>query len=159
MSIDQPSFENLLRHDGEAFVRAAYERLLRRSPSADEVRSWLVRLCDGSLTKREVLTAIRASPEGRAQAIALPGLVSSRFAMLIRRAPVIGYAVRWLEQAARLPRTAQRMSACETAIAVLRDEQAAIAHAVCKLDASAQANQAATAVFRDEQATLARAVC
>lgn len=110
------TLEDLLRLDDQDFVHAAYQRLLSRSADAAELPTWLLPLRTGYLTKLEVLAAIRDSPEGRTRGAHVPGLAIPRVASRLRRLPLVGYLVRWLEQAARLPDLARRLNAHDAAL-------------------------------------------
>jgi O-antigen chain-terminating methyltransferase len=109
--------EDLLRLNGEEFVRAAYEYLLVRPAAAAELPLWVEAMRRGTLTKPEVLAAIRDSPEGRARGVPMPGLATVRVGARLRRIPVLGYAVRWVRQLAMLPQLARRLAAQEARLA------------------------------------------
>jgi O-antigen chain-terminating methyltransferase len=109
--------DDLLRLNGEDFVRGAYEYLLGRPAARAELPSWVEPLRRGTLTKSEVLVAIRDSAEGRARGVPLPGLASVRVGARLRRVPVLGYVVRWVQQLALLPQLARRLDAQEASLA------------------------------------------
>jgi FkbM family methyltransferase len=67
----------LLALDGDAFVRAAYQTLLRRDPDPDGLRNYIQELHSG-VSKLSVLAKLRNSEEGRRHQAALPGYHSAR---------------------------------------------------------------------------------
>jgi len=109
--------DDLLRLNGEDFVRAAYEFLLVRPAAPAELPSWVEALRRGKLNKPEVLAAIRDSPEGRARGVPVPELAGVRVGARLRRVPVLGYVVRWVQQLAMLPQLARRLDAHEAGLA------------------------------------------
>jgi len=109
--------DDLLRLNGEDFVRAAYEYLLVRPAAPAELPSWVEALRRGTLTKSGVLAAIRYSPEGRARGVPVPDLARVWVVARLRRVPVLGYFLRWLQQLAMLPRVACRLDAQEAGLA------------------------------------------
>ena len=108
--------EELLRLEDGKFVRAAYERLLGRSPAEQELDLWLAPLRGGSRSKLDVLAAIRYSTEGRARGVSLPGLMAPRETGWMQRLPIVGYAIRWIQQLATLPRLARRLESMEATL-------------------------------------------
>jgi O-antigen chain-terminating methyltransferase len=142
------SLDDLLLLDGDEFVRAAYQRLLVRTAAPHELPTWSGRLRDGTLTKLEVLAAIRDSPEGRARGVSVPGLAMPRVAARLRRLPVVGFLIRWLEQAATLPEAARRLNAHAAALAAKNAADASSAQAIERLDASLHDERARIEVIR-----------
>jgi len=128
------SLEELLRFDGEDFVRAAYQRLLSRPALPAELSTWLVPMRNGHLTKLDVLAAIRDSREGRARGVHVRGFAIPRIASRLRRLPFVGYLVRWIQHAASLPDLARRLNAHEAALAAKHVADAGRADAIQRLD-------------------------
>ncbi len=126
--------EELLRLEDGKFVRAAYERLLGRSPAEEELDLWLAPLRGGSRSKLDVLAAIRYSPEGRARGVSLPGLVAPRETGWIQRLPIVGYAIRWIQQLATLPRLARRLESMEATLTANARIDARRARSIDRID-------------------------
>jgi len=144
------TLDDLLRLDDQDFVQAAYQRLLSRSADAAELPTWLLPLRTGYLTKLEVLAAIRDSPEGRTRGARVPGLAIPRVASRLRRLPLVGYLVRWLEQAARLPDLARRLNAHDAVLAENDAAEAGRAEAIHRLDAAIRNDRERMAVQTQE---------
>ncbi|MCP1471183.1 hypothetical protein J3E64_002887 [Sphingobium sp. OAS761] len=89
------SAQQLMRTDGELFVRWAYVTLLGRLPEEEGLAFYLRRMGEGK-TKTSVLKQISRSPEGRAYGLHLPGLEAAVRRAALKRAPVIGPVYRWL---------------------------------------------------------------
>ena len=126
--------EELLRLEDGKFVRAAYERLLGRSPAEEELDLWLAPLRVGSRSKLDVLAAIRYSPEGRARGVSLPGLMAPRETGWMQRLPIVGYAIRWIQQLATLPRLARRLESMEATLTANASIDARRARAIDRID-------------------------
>lgn len=98
------SAKELMRADGELFVRWAYATLLRREADLEGLRFYLRRMSEGK-TKISILKQMSRSPEGKAQAVRLPGLQGAIRRAMLKRAPVVGPVYVWLlggSQTARL---------------------------------------------------------
>ncbi len=89
------SAQELMRADGELFVRWAYITLLERQADPQGLAFYLQRMEAGK-TKVSVLKQISRSPEGRAHRRHLPGLQAAVRRAMMKRAPVIGPVYRWL---------------------------------------------------------------
>lgn len=96
--------------DDADFVEAAYRALLRRPPDESGFRFHLRLLREGSLSKVEVLAALRWSPEGEARGVHVDGLLLPYLLHKWQRKPLIGPALRWLTAYARLPSRLERQS-------------------------------------------------
>lgn len=96
-----------------AFLTAAYRLLLGRDPDPASDQ-FLNSLRNGALDKVDVLGELRYSAEGRQRAVDIPGLGWRYATRRIGRIRGIGWMVRWLEGAVRLPsllRDARRQQA------------------------------------------------
>jgi hypothetical protein len=81
--------------EGERFVRAAYQGLLRRAPEPAELAAALGRLRSGRLTRVDLLVGLRWSPEGRRHGVKVADLDRHRRLERLRRLPLLGPAAAW----------------------------------------------------------------
>ncbi len=86
-----------------AFIRQAYRGILGREPDAHGLQNYLERLHSGRVSKVEILGRLRYSPEGRARAVRVHGLLLPLIVAVAGRWPVVGYIWRWLAAWLRLP--------------------------------------------------------
>jgi hypothetical protein len=89
------SVKEIMRFDGEQFVRRAYLALLGRSADQDGLAFYLRRMAEGK-TKVSILKQISRSPEGRAHGVRMPGLDGAIRRAMLKRAPVVGPVYLWL---------------------------------------------------------------
>ncbi|MEI2743256.1 MAG: methyltransferase domain-containing protein [Candidatus Competibacter sp.] len=89
-------------HD-EAFIRNAYQGILRREPDSNGLAHYLTALRSGHYTKAEILGRLRYSGEGKAHAVRIRGLFFPFVFQIIYRIPVLGYIVAWTNFILRLP--------------------------------------------------------
>jgi O-antigen chain-terminating methyltransferase len=94
--------EFLVYHD-EDFVRNAYRGLLGREPDAEGARRFLDMLRTGNFAKVEILGRIRFSPEGRAAGVRVTGLPVAFAIRTLRRIPILGHALGFVQYTVRLP--------------------------------------------------------
>lgn len=126
--------EELLQLHDEEFVRAAYERVLGRSPAAAEIDQWLAQLRSGSLSRKDALIAIRYSAEGRERGVPIPGLAAGRLIRIVGNIPVLGHVARWFRHLLLLPGLARRMNAIEANFAAsVIGERALVARSLADL--------------------------
>ncbi|MDQ6699447.1 MAG: hypothetical protein M3Z36_04610 [Acidobacteriota bacterium] len=84
-----PTFRDLIAHEDEAFIQAAYRAILGRTPLPSE--GPLEELRRGT-RKSSILRALRNSEEGRARKARIPGLRLHSVIEAARTLPVVGYA-------------------------------------------------------------------
>ena len=93
----------LLNYDDDCFIRSAYLAVLRREPDAVGYAHWLTALRTGQLSKTEILGRLRYSPEGKACAVPVSGLLLPFVVQSAYRIPVLGYGVALANFVLRLP--------------------------------------------------------
>ncbi|TSD84123.1 DUF4214 domain-containing protein [Mycobacterium sp. KBS0706] len=98
------ALDEFLRLGDEAFVRAAYQGLLRREPDPQGLSRQLRRLRSGRASKADILISLRWSPEGRKHGAKVSGLKRLRRWRSAGRVPILGPTMRWLLMLGRLPR-------------------------------------------------------
>ena len=89
------SVQELMRADGETFLRWAYYTLLGRGPDPEGMGYFLGRMAEGK-SKVSILQQISRSAEGKAYGAKLPGLQRAIRKSMFKRAPVIGPVYLWL---------------------------------------------------------------
>ena len=89
-------------HD-EDFVYNAYRAILQREPDADGASRFLALLRTGAMAKVEMLGRMRFSPEGRAVAVPVSGLMIPFGVRMLRRIPVLGNVLGIIQYFFRLP--------------------------------------------------------
>jgi SAM-dependent methyltransferase len=111
-----------------AFIEAAYRVVLGREADPEGCEHRLLGLRGGAFDKVDILGDLRDSPEGRARAIDIPGLGWRYSVRRAGRLPVIGWFMRSVEAALRLPtvlRVAQRHQAAIELASVEAEQHAA----------------------------------
>jgi hypothetical protein len=96
------ALEEFLRLEGEAFVKAVHQGLLRRDAEPELCRIYVQALEAGRMTKADLLLAVRWSKEGRQHAVKVAGLGRLRRIRMFERLPLLGRAL------ARLDHSGQR---------------------------------------------------
>ncbi len=89
------SAQQLMRANGDMFIRWAFITLVNRPAGADDLALYRRCLEEGT-PKISVLHRIRRLPEARRNRRHLPGLESLLWRNRIKRAPVVGRVYRWL---------------------------------------------------------------
>lgn len=89
------SVSEIMRADGEIFVRWAYITMLGRPADAGGLAFYLRRMSEGK-TKVSILKQMKKSAEGRAYHARLPGLGNAIRRAMLKRAPVVGPVYLWL---------------------------------------------------------------
>ena len=82
--ISKTEINQLIDLDGIAFVRAAYQAILKRPADSSGERAYFKSLLRG-VSKEEVLVSLRFSKEGRLAAVRLRSLTALRFRCFWRR--------------------------------------------------------------------------
>lgn len=103
------SLDDLLSQSDEGFVQTAYQAVLRRAPEPEGLESYLGRLRSGSMTKIELLAALRWSPEGEAKGVHVDGLLAPYLIQKWQRIRFLGPVIGWLHSLARLPALSRRI--------------------------------------------------
>ena len=75
---------------GVPFLTSAYRTLLRREPDPHGLRSFIMKIADGRLTRWEVAGRLRMSAEGRGQRVHVKGLWLGFALATCYRIPVLG---------------------------------------------------------------------
>jgi 2-polyprenyl-3-methyl-5-hydroxy-6-metoxy-1,4-benzoquinol methylase len=140
------------------FVHAAYVGLLGREPDLPAASKWIDAIRMAQLSRPEVLWHIANSPEGKARGTKVQGLWAAYALRRVKRWPVVGYAVGWLQYLAALPRLARRVEFLETEVAsrerILRD--AMRRQAVLYRDALAESQRLISVQAAAQQEQVAR---
>jgi ubiquinone/menaquinone biosynthesis C-methylase UbiE len=102
-SDDRYRLDDLLRYEGQEFVRNAYRAILKREPDEAGHFQQMKMLLGGRFDKVDVLAALRYSAEGREKGVHVEGLALSATARRLYRVPVIGYLLELLVALASLP--------------------------------------------------------
>src|SRR5215213_9137904 len=100
---EQYRLNDLLGFHDEAFVRNAYEVILKREPDDTGLAHFLKNLRNGRYNKIDVLSSLRFSPEGRNANAQIEGLGRLRVLRRIYRVPVAGYFLQLVVAIGRLP--------------------------------------------------------
>lgn len=103
----------LLVHSDRAFVESAYMTVLRRPADPDGLAAYLQKLRSGEMSKVEVLTQLRWSPEGLARGVHVDGLLAPAKLHQWRRKRFVGPLIKWAHAIVRLPALAERSSYAE----------------------------------------------
>ncbi|MDI9238731.1 methyltransferase domain-containing protein [Lysobacter sp. LF1] len=99
---------DLLRYDDAEFVTNVYRAVLVREPDGG-AGGYLRELRAGSISKVEVIGAIRWSPEGLSRSVHVDGLLIPYKLQVWRRLPVVGRVLGWGLDAIRLPTLLRRL--------------------------------------------------
>jgi len=100
---EEYQLSELLAFHDEAFVRNAYEAVLKREPDDTGLAQYLQSLRSGRYSKIDILRSLRFSPEGQRANVTIHGLGRLSFLRKIYRVPVLGYLVQLAVAIARLP--------------------------------------------------------
>ncbi|OWJ58680.1 DUF4214 domain-containing protein [Inquilinus limosus] len=98
------ALDEFLRLGDDAFIRGAYQGLLRREPDPQGLARYLQRLRSGRASKTDILISLRWSSEGRKHGVKISGLKRLRRWQSVSRVPILGPALRWLYMLGRLPK-------------------------------------------------------
>jgi SAM-dependent methyltransferase len=119
---DAYRLDDFLGYHDDEFVRNAYRALLGREPDAEGASRYLAKLRSGELSKIEVLGRIRLSPEGKAAAVTVDGLLVPFGMRTARRIPLIGRLLGIIQYLWRLPDLARHHEMLESALFANRSE-------------------------------------
>ncbi len=81
---------NVLKLDGEEFVKIVYEAILLREPDPTGMSHFLSRLLSGDLRKVEIIAGLKLSPEGREKKSRLRGLWKAILISSLYKIPIFG---------------------------------------------------------------------
>ena len=95
--------EDLLGFHDEAFVRNAYEAVLKREPDDAGLAQFLQNLRSGRYSKIDILRSLRYSPEGLRANVTVHGLGRLSFLRKVYRVPIAGYFAQLAVAIGRLP--------------------------------------------------------
>jgi O-antigen chain-terminating methyltransferase len=123
------TLEGLTALRDRAFVEAAYRVMLGREADAEGCEHVLAGLRGGTIDKVGVLGDLAGSPEGRQRSVHIAGLDRRYRLRRLGRLPVVGWFIRTLEAALRLPALVQAIRRQQAAIelASVEAEQHALA--------------------------------
>jgi len=110
------ALSDFLDYHDEDLVCNAYRGLLGREPDAEGASRFLAKLRSGTLAKVEILGRIRFSPEGRAGAVPVSGLLVPFGLRTLRRVPVIGHVLGIFQYVLRLPGIVRNHERLETVV-------------------------------------------
>lgn len=108
-------------YHGEAFIRIAYQVLLRREPDAGGLEYYSGRLRQG-ITRTQIFGEIRYSTEGRAAGVRVAGLASAYALHRAANLPVVGVFFRVLLAISYLLRLERKQTAMESRLAELTEQ-------------------------------------
>lgn len=100
---DQYQLNDLLGFQDEAFVKNAYQVILKRDPDDAGLVEYLRQLRSGRFSKIDILSSLRFSPEGRNADVPIAGLGRTSVLRKLYRVPVLGYLLRLAVGIVRLP--------------------------------------------------------
>lgn len=100
---DHYHLNDLLGFHDEAFIRNAYEVILKRDPDDTGLAHFLKYLRSGRYSKIDILTSLRFSPEGQNANVPIEGLGKLSVLRKFYRVPVAGYFLRLAVAIVRLP--------------------------------------------------------
>jgi len=100
---EQYQLNDLLGYHDEAFVRNAYQAILKREPDDVGLAHYLRAVRSGRYSKIDVLSSLRFSPEGRNANVTIEGLGKLSVLRKLYRVPVVGYFLRLGVAIVRLP--------------------------------------------------------
>lgn len=99
---DQYQLHDLLGFHDEAFVKNAYQAILKRDPDDAGLAEYLRQLRSGRYSKIDILSSLKFSPEGQKANVQIEGLRPSVLRK-VYRVPVVGYLLRLAVAVVRLP--------------------------------------------------------
>src|ERR1051325_262636 len=99
---DQYQLSDLLGFQDEAFVRNAYQVILKRDPDDAGLAEYLRQLRSGRYSKIDIVSSLRFSPEGRNANVQIAGLGNRSWFRKLYRVPVAGYLLRMAVAVVRL---------------------------------------------------------
>lgn len=100
---DEYQLGELLGFHDEAFIRNAYEAILKREPDDAGLAQYLQNLRSGRYSKIDILRSLRFSPEGSRANVTIHGLGQLSFLRKLYRVPIVGYLARLAVGITRLP--------------------------------------------------------
>lgn len=114
----------LLIYSDKKFIENCYQTILHRCADPDGLNNFLQKLYTGKLSKIEIITRLRFSPEGRKLKIKISGLKSQLFLSTIYKIPVIGYLLHLFISITLLPKILEQqqhhIDAIDSRLEVLR---------------------------------------
>jgi SAM-dependent methyltransferase len=93
----------LLGFHDEAFVKNAYQVILKRDPDDPGLAEYLRQLRSGRYSKIDIVSSLRFSPEGRNGNVQIAGLGNRSVFRKLYHVPVAGYLLRMAVAVVRLP--------------------------------------------------------
>ncbi len=108
--------DTFLAYHDEDFIRNAYRGILHREPDVGGLTSFLSRLRSATMSKVEILGRLRYSPEGRAAAVVVHGLLLPLALRTARQVPVVGWLMGVVQYFLRLPNLVRNHERLEAAM-------------------------------------------
>src|SRR5215213_2066219 len=100
---DHYELNYLLGFQDEAFVKNAYQAILKRDPDDAGLAEYLRQLRSGRYSKIDIISSLRFSPEGQKANVEIAGLGRGSAFRKAYRFPVVGYLLRLAVGIVRLP--------------------------------------------------------
>ncbi|HKG48107.1 MAG TPA: methyltransferase domain-containing protein [Pyrinomonadaceae bacterium] len=100
---DHYELNYLLGFQDEAFVKNAYQAILKRDPDDAGLAEYLRQLRSGRYSKIDIISSLRFSPEGQKANVEIAGLGRGSAFRKAYRVPVVGYLLRLAVGIVRLP--------------------------------------------------------
>lgn len=104
----QITIDDLLKYNGEEFIKNAYSSILKRTPDPEGFNLYLSQLKTNKLNKIQILGALRYSKEGRKKHAIIKRLFPRYLLSLSYRIPLLGYAMKTAAVIAKLPKVTQK---------------------------------------------------
>lgn len=150
-SDDRYRMDDLLKYQGQEFVRNAYRAILKREPDEAGYLQHLKMLLGGRFDQVDVLASLRYSAEGREKGVHVEGLALPATARRLYRVPVLGYLLELAVTLARLPLSVRRQRQFE---AYSSTQQQQLADHSRKLSERLQLARAELALLEKRQPSL-----
>lgn len=94
---------DFLKYHDSRFIENAYLAVLGRRPDRGGYKFYLDALRQAKMSKTEILGRLRYSPEGKARATKIAGLLFPFILNASYRIPILGYLFRWTTAIVRVP--------------------------------------------------------
>lgn len=106
--------EEFLVYEDEEFIKTVYKTVLKRNVEEEALNHFLMLLRSGSLSKTEILAAIRFSKEGKIKNVNILGLGKRNFIFKLFKIPFLGKLLKILVSIVKLPNLIRRLQLLES---------------------------------------------